>query len=770
MKFTYVQKDISLELNKNIVSIAKTYAGMEQLHDGLKVKLTETLPVKEFQAKQLSDLNSFHDKEIKTTDEQKLGIFEVTFRVVHQDAVRVTIAGNSSYKPMVQFVQEPNVKPTFQIVEDDTLITLQTKTLHVIFDKKTCQYQIVDRTKKVVLQEVTQESSIYFGYYSPPLSKVMVEGESFMCQSFERSNDEDFYGFGEQFMELNKRGFVNEIWNVDPASTMTYRSYKNVPFFMSTKGYGIVLNQATKSFFDMGSKSSATYNIKVHGDVLDYYVMNGSEMKDVLRTYFSLTGTPALPPKWSFGLWLSTISTYVTDQALIDIAHETREKQVPADVLHIDPVWMGMKSLVCNFEWGDNFSEYKRMVQEMRSLGFKLSLWIAPYIPQDCRMYEEGIQAGYFVKDALGHVIVNEGPMNFWSAPFVYVDFTNPAAEHWFKQEIKRVIHEGGDVIKVDLGELGPEEAVYHNGMRGIEGHNFYTLEYSRVVFEATHEIKGDETLIWCRSGFIGSQKYPVHWAGDVRCDYPNMAGQLRAVLNAGMSGFVFFSHDIGGFVGEPTPDLYTRWYQFGMFTSHARCHGGADHEPWQFGDEVFRICKQYTELRYRLLPYIYSSAVESVKKGEPMLKALVLQYPDDLNVRNLDTQYLFGEDMLVAPVFVKEGMRKLYLPQGKWIDFWSKKVYTGEQWIEMYCTLDVMPLFVRHGSVIVTTEVQHHIEEKQPWNKLYVDIYANGQGSKDIYWSPTEYGTISYETTASGVTWKTTNLPPNLQVNVIEV
>ncbi len=540
---------------------------------------------------------------------------------------------------------------------------------------------------------------------------MLVDGESFMCQSFERANDEDFYGFGEKFMDLNKRGLVHEIWNVDPASTMTYRSYKNVPFFMSTKGYGILLNQSTKSFFDMGSKSSESYNIKVHGDMLDYYV------------------------------------------------------------LHIDPVWMNMKSLVCNLEWGDNFSQHERMVQEMRSLGFKLSLWVAPYIPQDCRLYEEGIQGGYFLQDGEGNVIVNEGPMNFWSAPFVYVDFTNPQADRWFKEEIKRVIREGCDVIKVDLGELGPDEAVYYNGMRGIEGHNFYTLEYSRVVFEATQEIKGHEAMIWVRSGFIGSQKFPVHWAGDVRCNYPNMAGQLRAILNAGMSGFVFFSHDIGGFVGEPTPDLYARWYQFGMFTSHSRCHGGAKHEPWQYGEEVYQICKKYTELRYSLLPQIYSSAVQCVNQGEPMLKALVLEYPHDYNVRNLDTQYLFTNDMLVAPVFMQEGVRKVYLPAGNWIDFWTRKGYTGQQWIDVYCSLDHMPIFIREGSMIVTTDVKDHIEENSEWDTLYVDIYASsGQGSKHIYWSPTDYGTISYAMTPSGMQWNATNISAKVRVNVIEV
>jgi len=445
---------------------------------------------------------------------------------------------------------------------------------------------------------------------------------------------------------------------------------------------------------------------------------------------------------------------------MIEAARELRKRKLPCDVLHIDPYWMDIQpNLVCTLRWGEkNWKNHRQMVDQLTERHFKLSLWICPYIPLASELYAEASEQGLLVRDDEGRLIVNKGLMNWFSCDFVYIDFTNPAACEWYKGQLKRLIGEGADVLKVDLGEIAPDEAQYFNGMSGLEGHNYFLLAYQRTVFEAVAEVKGDEAMIWARSGYIGSHKYPVHWAGDVKCDFDNMAGQLRAVLGAGMSGFIFFSHDIGGFTGIKTkpPVLFTRWWQFGMFTSHARVHGADHSQPWKYGRQIMDICLKYTRLRYSLLPHIYSAAIECCQKGEPMLKALVLEYPDDPAVRNNCTDYLFCNDFLVAPVFFEEGVRKVYLPEGTWIDYWTDEAHEGGRWIDCYCKLEKMPLFVRAGSIIVKMPPSLFIDERNPWERLIVEIYPGRGGSQKVYSSPTKCGEVSYEV-ADGVLAVTT-------------
>ena len=766
---TYVQKSVSMELNKDMISIAGKYAGYEKLDDGFSVLFEEALPASGFKASGLDDLNSFYGRNT-TADSREKGKngYRVDFRVVTDDIIRVTVNGLQAGKRNL-FIKYNDSPPAFEFIELDDVLVLKTSRIIISFNKLKACYTVCDRSGRILFEEINDEKSIYSGYYSPPLSKVHADGSTYMCQSFKRSGGEDFYGFGEQFLDFNKRGLVTEIWNVDPANTMSFKSYKNIPFFISTNGYGFLLNSPRKSFFDMGSKTAMAYNVKVQGEELDYFLIFGEDMKNVLSKYYMLTGKPAMTPRWSFGLWMSTHTVYKSDMALMDIAQEIRKRELPVDVLHIDPPWMDLNCLVCHLEWGENFKNREQMVKVLKERGFKLSLWIAPYVPLDCTMYEEGLEGGYFVKDREGNLIVNKGQMNFWSPDFVYIDFTNREAENWFKKKIKRILNEGGDIIKVDLGELGPEEALYHNGMDGAEGHNFYTLEYQRIVYEATREVKQDEAMIWCRSGFIGSHMYPVHWAGDVACNFDNMEGQLRAILGAGMSGFIFFSHDIGGFSGIPTPELYVRWFQFGMFTSHARAHGGTRHEPWFYGERVMEICKKYAELRYSLLPHLYSSAAECCIKGEPMVKALVLEYADDPNTRNIDSEYLFCNDFLVAPMFIAEGSRKIYFPEGRWIDYWNGDCYEGSRWVDYACSLERLPLFVRAGSIILKTKSGQYINEKKSWENLILEIYPELSGEKKVYFDKNDYGVVRYRMENEIVVITAENIDAKIEVNIID-
>ena len=747
---TYVQKNLDLRLNKTLLNRVATTLSCQASSDGVLLRCSLTKTLSDEDAKNLANLNeqqAYRDAQATTDAENE--ILLIRFRFVAEDIVRVTITPQTDalISPKHQYVHEPSAAVGVTYEENDEYCIASTATLRLVIYKKQNRYAITDLNKRELLAENTTEKSVYFGYISAPLGYCLVDDEVFIGQSFKMARDEDFYGFGEQFTYFNKKGTVTEIWNVDPANTASFLSYKNVPFFLSTRGYGFLLNSARKSLFDMGSKTTAAWNMKVQGRELDYYLLFGVTPQKILRQYYALTGQPALPPQWSFGLWMSKLGAYNNQEAVLAAAREFRRRDMPLDVLHIDPPWLlDGETLVCTYQWGEAFPEHQKMLQELARLNIQLSLWISPYVPVECALYHEGIVHSYFVRDQQGNTIVNQGVMNWWSKPFVYIDFTNPDAVNWFKAKLRDLLEEGPITFKTDLGELGPEEAAYANGMDGKEGHNFYPLAYQKTVFEATQEVRGEDAMIWCRSAYIGSQQYPVHWAGDVQCDYEHMAGQLRALLGAGMSGFPFFSHDIGGFIGDPTPDLFARWFQFGMFSSHARIHGSARREPWEYGEEIAKMCQAYLKLRYSLLPHIYSAAVESCATGEPICKALVLDYSDDPTVRNLDDQYLFCNDFLVAPMFQAQGARKIYLPAGSWIDFWTHETLSGGRWITREYPLERLPLFVKSGSILLRTEPATSISSYTTWDHLRVEVYPGQASPKPVHQNRHHTGSISVE------------------------
>jgi alpha-D-xyloside xylohydrolase len=384
---------------------------------------------------------------------------------------------------------------------------------------------------------------------------------------------------------------------------------------------------------------------------------------------------------------------------------------------------MGSVDNWCNLTWDtDAFPDPVDMISQLRSQGFRVCLWENPYVPKGSDLYAEGTAGGYFVRDSDGEPYLIPGWMDK-NVLMAVVDFTNPAAVAWWQEHHRRLLAMGVATFKTDFGETAPTDGHYDDGTSGNVAHNLYPLLYNRAVFEVVDAHSGGHGLIWSRSTTAGGQRYPVHWGGDSRTNFDHMAASLRGGLNFILSGFAYWSHDIGGFSGTSDPALYARWAQFGLFSSHARAHGTSAREPWIFGAEAEAIFRKYASLRYRLLPYIYSCAARAAETGRPLMRPLLLDYQNDPTTHALDLQYLFGDDFLVAPVFTDAADVSVYLPRGRWVDYWTKHSYVGPGWIVVHAPLDTLPLFVREGAIIPMGPVQQYVGER-PLDPLTLDIY----------------------------------------------
>ena len=739
-----IGKDITPELNRFLESCTGRILETATTETGLRVVFEAGRPLGGFQASGTDDLAVFSARsaanEISPTGET----FQVDFSFPFEGVLRITVGRPGA----LRFVRDAGMRLPFTCTDVDGVLSMEAAGYRLSIDSATHLFELTGIDGCSIVRQ-TAVKSIYWGYQSPPLGRLQREGRHSTVLSLERHAGESFYGFGEQFTDLDKRNQVIDIRNIDPANTLSAGSYVGIPFYLSTRGYGLLLASAKNSRFDMGSRTTAAVSVEIDGPDMDLYVLAGT-MKEALAKYFDLTGRPSLTPPWSFGLWMSSLPTYTSAQGVLDAADSFRVRGFPCDLLHVDPVWMGQKTLVCDFRPGPAFPDLGGLCESLRTRGFKLSLWVAPYVPVGSPLHDEGLEKGYFVKDRDGAVLVNEGAMNFWSVPFSYVDFTYPAAAEWYRSCIRELLSQGVDVIKNDLGELGPDEALYHDGTEGPEGHNRYCQLYATATYEASRDVHGEDAMIWSRSGFIGAATTPCHWAGDVQADFEHMRGQLRAVLGAGMGGFVFFSHDTGGFTGKPTPELYARWFQMGSFTSHMRAHGCFPHEPWHYGDRVLRVCLDYIRLRYALLPTLYSAAARCCDEGRPLAAALVLENQKDPAVRDIDDEYLFADSLLVSPVFGGDTRRTVYLPHGGWFDLHTGAYFEGGVRITIDCPLEVMPLFVKEDAMLVTCEPRESMPKGEAeWGPLQARVYTrreSGVFSRRIHTSEAHFRDIVVE------------------------
>lgn len=524
---------------------------------------------------------------------------------------------------------------------------------------------------------------------------------AYMGQQLGISVDELIYGLGERFTPFVKNGQSVSIWNED-GGTNTEQSYKNIPFYLSNKGYGVFVNHPEKVEFEVATEQVTKVGFSVAGENLDYFLMDGPSMKEVLKRYTDLTGKPSLPPQWTFGLWLSTsFTTDYDENTVMSFMDGMSDRGIPLSVFHFDCCWM-REFHWTDFIWDERvFPDPEGMLKRIHNKGIRICVWINSYIGQESALFTEGMEKGYFLKRANGDV----WQWDMWQPGLAIIDFTNSEAVKWYQKKLEQLLDMGVDCFKTDFGERIPTDAVYSNGADPIKMHNYYTYLYNKAVYEVLERKRGkEEAVLFARSATVGGQKFPVHWGGDCWSDYESMEESLRGGLSLTSSGFGFWSHDIGGFESQSTPDVYKRWAAFGLLSTHSRLHGSTSYRvPWVYDEEAVEVVRFFTKLKLELLPYLYSKAAETSETGIPLMRSMALEFENDRNCRYLDKQYMMGENLLVAPIFNEEGIAAYYLPEGRWTNYLTGESVTGGIWREEYHDYLSIPLWVRDNSIIGT-------------------------------------------------------------------
>ncbi|WP_410513599.1 alpha-xylosidase [Paenibacillus sp. BR2-3] len=532
------------------------------------------------------------------------------------------------------------------------------------------------------------------------------DGNTFMREELDLGVGEWVYGLGERFTPFIKNGQVVDIWNQD-GGTSSEQAYKNIPFYVTSKGYGVFVNHPELVSYEIASEKVKKAQFSVAGESLHYFVIDGPTVKDVISKYTSLTGKPALPPAWTFGLWLTTsFTTNYNEETVNSFVDGMAERDLPLHVFHFDCFWMREFEWT-NFKWDERvFPDPEGMLKRLKDKGLKICVWINPYIGQRSGLFEEGKKNGYLVKKANGDV----WQWNLWQPGMALVDFTNPEACEWFAGYLRDLVDMGVDSFKTDFGERIPTDVVYFDGSDPNKMHNYYTQLYNQVVFNVLEEKLGkNEAAVFARSATAGGQKFPVHWGGDCYADYESMAESLRGGLSLGLSGFGFWSHDIGGFENTAPVHVFKRWLAFGLLSSHSRLHGSSSYRvPWAYDDEAVNVTRFFTKLKCSLMPYLYDVAGQATEHGWASMRAMIMEFPEDPACETLDRQYMLGDSLLVAPIFQANGEVKYYLPEGRWTHLLSGETVQGGTWRKEKHDFFSLPLFVRPNSLVALGSVDN--------------------------------------------------------------
>ena len=660
----------------------------------------------------------------------------LSLHVLAADMVKVWFDPTATFtrrNPSFAVVNEqPDSSLTFDLHEESNAWELFTPQLRIRMNKKPMQLQIFDKWQKLIFSDYQEQGHL-------------ADGSATSARKLLRS-DEQFYGLGEKSGPLNRRGRSYTMWNSDrPCYSISEDPlYKSIPFFMSSYNYGIFLDNTYKTQFDFGEQSNDYYSFDAPDGPFIYYFIHGKDYKQILSRYIDLTGKPILPPKWAFGFAQSR-GLYTKEAQALEIAAEFRRRQIPCDIIYQD---IGWTQHLQDFEWREgNYSNPEQMLTTLREQGFRVILSQDPVISQNNRrQWAEADSLGFFVRDVrTGTTYDMPWP---WGGNCGVVDFTLPAVADWWGAYQQKPLDAGAAGFWTDMGEpawsneedLDRLHMQHHIGMHD-EVHNIYGLTWDKVVKEQFEQRNPNRRVFqMTRAAYAGLQRYTFGWSGDsgnggdVTEGWPQLRNQVAIGISAGLGGIPFWTTDISGYCGDITDheamsELYTRWMQFGIFNPLSRAHHEGDNavEPWQFGERAERHSRSAIELKYRLFPYLYSYAREAHDSGLPLLRGLFMEYPHDEQALAIDDQFLFGEELLVAPVLRKgERVRRLYLPEGEWYDFHDpRQTYFGGETIAYRAPLSVIPLFVKKGSIIPMMPVMQYIHERSDY-PLWVHVYPH--------------------------------------------
>jgi alpha-D-xyloside xylohydrolase len=624
-------------------------------------------------------------------DTLNLPLLTIRFSSPLPNIIRVQISHHQGERPKTPtFTLHPNPDTSVTINSDDTAATLTSGDLTVRVAKTGDWLVTFEAGGRVI----TSSGWRGMGY-------MVVAGDGrYLHEQLSLGVGETVYGLGERFTPFVKNGQVVDIWNED-GGTSSEQAYKNIPFYLTNRGYGVLVNHSERVSFEVASEKVERVQFSVPGESLDYFLIYGPTPKEVLTRYTALTGRPALPPAWSFGLWLSTSFTTNYDEATVtNFVQGMADRDLPLHVFHFDCFWM-KEFHWTNFEWDERvFPDPAGMLQRLKARGLRICVWINPYIAQRSALFAEGMANGYLVKRPNGDI----WQWDRWQAGMGLVDFTNPAACSWFADKLRGLIDMCVDCFKTDFGERIPTEVVYHDGSDPVKMHNYYPYLYNKAVFETLEEALGKgQAVVFARSATVGGQQFPVHWGGDCTATFESMAESLRGGLSLCLSGFGFWSHDIGGFEQTAAAAVYKRWCAFGLLSSHSRLHGSSSYRvPWLFDEEAVEVLRFFTQLKCRLMPYLFAAALTAHREGIPLMRAMLLEFPDDPACDYLDRQYMLGESLLVAPIFSADGTVAYYVPPGRWTHFLTGEVVAQDgRWQHEQHDYLSLPLLVRPNSLI---------------------------------------------------------------------
>lgn len=620
------------------------------------------------------------------------------------------------------------------LAETNTQYILQNGDLKLTADKTTFQIHLNNRNDETIMS----------------MDKITWDQRGTITGFFRQTGDSHFYGLGEKTSYLDKQGESYTMWNSDvyaPHVPEIEALYESIPFMIHMKNgrsYGVFLDNPARTTFDMRT-SQKMYTVQCSVGDFDLYIMDGPDMKEVISQYTALTGRMPLPAQWAIGYHQSRYS-YMNQEEVLELARTFRAKQIPCDVIFLDIHYMD-EYRVFTFD-SERFPDPKGMMEELKTMGFRIVPIVDPGVKQDARypIYRDGVLNDYFCKKIEGDMFIG----NVWPGASAFPDFTDDKVQKWWGENHKYYVDLGIQGIWNDMNEpavfndsktMDLDVVHKNNGKLKTheELHNIYGMLMSKATYEGLKEqMDGDRPFVLTRAGYSGVQRYAAVWTGDNRSFWEHMAMAIPMVLNLGLSGIPFAGPDIGGFAHHTSGELLARWTQMGVFFPYCRNHSAIQtlrQEPWSFGPEVEEICRTYISMRYRFMPYLYNLFYKASVTGMPVIRPLVLEYPNDPLVTNLCDQFLLGSDIIVAPIYRPNTVsRSVYLPEGVWYDYWTNERLEGGRHILADAPLDKLPMYVRAGAIIPEAPVTQSADEYALSDSLIFNMYGTDAISTSSY------------------------------------